>query len=318
MNRRNFLKSLALLTVSLPLDRLFAQVQSLDKALTLNIGNFRYIFGDPKLNKEFFNFLVNVFHLYPEQEFHQLIQSAVKEKSSDEDIYKLVQSKLGEIKPIFADLSYALPALWKQKREMTRQTLELLNGKDSFHGYMEVGSTGRYIGSLDNKLNIKGDCFLVHSEAPSYSPLDIVERGQFFKIGEYVPLNNYATTFNSKIPNAQIELATVYIGFHHCPVNLREEFITNLRDTIKAGGKLILRDHDAKNEDMIRMVALAHDVFNLGTKETWNTNKIELRNFYSLEYITTFLENRGFRYEGKTLYQSGDPTKNALLSFIKV
>ena len=91
-----------------------------------------------------------------------------------------------------------------------------------------------------------------------------------------------------------------------------------MRDTLKIGGKLILRDHDCDTEDQKVLVALAHDVFNLGTNETWEYNNKEIRNFYSLDFIRGFVEKIGFKYERRSLFQKGDPTKNALMLFTKV
>jgi hypothetical protein len=36
-------------------------------------GNFKHVYLDPKLRGEFFTFLKNVFHLYPEEDFHAFI-----------------------------------------------------------------------------------------------------------------------------------------------------------------------------------------------------------------------------------------------------
>jgi hypothetical protein len=69
---------------------------------------------------------------------------------------------------------------------------------------------------------------------------------------------------------------------------------------------------------MNAMVCLAHDVFNCGLKETWSTNHSELRYFRSLKEWVAYLDARGFKYTGVPIYQKGDPTKNALMEFIKI
>ena len=38
-----------------------------------DVGNFRYIYSNPELKREFLDFLTNVFHLYPEQELHETV-----------------------------------------------------------------------------------------------------------------------------------------------------------------------------------------------------------------------------------------------------
>src|SRR5713226_3699325 len=94
---------------------------------------------------------------------------------------------------------YALPALAKQKAEMKRQTLELLGSVRKVNGYMEIGTTGRYVGELQYDVELKGDVVLVHSVAPSYSLTDVAERGQLGKIGRFVSLNDYAPILPSDV-----------------------------------------------------------------------------------------------------------------------
>jgi len=315
--RRSFITKLSILSALLP----FANILTGAKLLFAseeNIGNFKYIYSNQKLKDEFLLFLTNVFHLFPEQKFHDLIAQISNSKNTDQDIYKELQGKLKSIKPFLAELRLALPALAAQKKIMTKQTLELLGSKTKFDGYMELGTTGRYIGALEDHIEVKGNLYLLHDKPAGYGPEDIVERGQLSKIGKYLDMSNYSSKFSKNISKNSLELVTVYIGFHHCPLELREEFITSIRDVMKVGGKLILRDHDAHNEDMLRMAALAHDVFNLGTNETLKTNSDEIRNFYSLSFIINYLENIGFKFDGKKLFQPGDPTKNALMAFTKI
>jgi SAM-dependent methyltransferase len=108
--------------------------------------------------------------------------------------------------------------------------------------------------------------------APTYSLVDVLDRGQLSKVGAFVDLNDYRPTIAKQIPARSVDLATVFIGFHHCPLELRDEFITGIRDVLRPGGALVVRDHNVYDERMWRMVALAHDVFNMGTRETWDYN----------------------------------------------
>ena len=151
---------------------------------------------------------------------------------------------------------------------------------------------------------------MLHTQEAGYGPEDIVERGQLGKIGTFIDMDDYSSQFARIIPQNSLQLVTVYIGFHHCPLHKRESFISSVRDVMAPGGTLILRDHDANSEDLRRIAALAHDTFNAGTDETWQFNKAELRNFYSLQFIISCLENLGFRHRGEVLFQQGDPTRN--------
>lgn len=281
-------------------------------------GNFRYIYADPELRAGFLDFLTNVFHLYPQHDFHQLLDSLSQPGATDEDVYRALQAQLGEISPFLGALRYAIPALKAQKVIMAEQTLELLDGNARYDGYLEIGSTGRYISTLEDRLDIEGDVFLLHTQEGGYGPEDIVERGQLPKIGTHVDMGDYSIAFADTIPHNSLDLVTVYIGFHHCPLHKRRAFIGAVRDVMRPGAKLILRDHDARDEDMWRMAALAHDTFNAGTNETWRTNRNEVRNFYSLRYIVGYLEDLGLRYDGDVYFQPGDPTRNGLMAFTKV
>jgi SAM-dependent methyltransferase len=201
---------------------------------------------------------------------------------------------------------------------MADQTLMLLDPDARYDGHLEIGSTGRYISILEDRLDISGDIFLLHTEEAGYGPEDIVERGQLAKIGTHIDMGNYSSKFVNVIPENSLDLVTVYIGFHHCPMNKRREFISSVRHVIRPGGTLILRDHDARNEDLWRIAALAHDTFNAGIDESWQFNRNELRNFYSLRFITEYLQDVGFKHGGQVYFQRGDPTRNGLTAFTKV
>jgi SAM-dependent methyltransferase len=292
--------------------------QHLFAGITAAGNNFKQIYLSLKLKSEFFKFLKNVFTLFPEEDLHKLIEEAAVQKKNDESIYLEVQAKLGDISPMFSSFRYTLPSLMKQKDEMAKQTLQLLGEGGTYNGYLEIGSSGRYLDYLEEKVNIEGERYYADGKKPGYAISEMVDRGQI-KIGaKYIPLADYKTKYSDTIPKDTLDLVTVYIGFHHCPLELRIPFISSIRDTLRIGGKLILRDHDCDTEEQKVMVALAHDVFNMGTKESWSYNSDEVRNFYSLAFICNFVEKVGFRFDKRTLFQEGDPTKNALMMFTKI
>lgn len=316
-SRRQFLRALGLAITCVPFNNVFSKSALSASALCCDASNFRYIYGKQEYKNQFYDFLSNVFHLFPEDELHQLISKASEQSASDEEIYQDLQQKVESIQPFLAAFTYAIPALKKQKQVMAKQTHDLLPNKKQFEGYLEVGSTGRYLDALEEVLNIQGDVYYLSDLAPTYSLQDLIDRGQIAKGGEFINLQNYSPKLTDTIPENSIDLATVFIGFHHCPIELREEFITSIRDVMKPGASLILRDHNAHNEKMWKMVALAHDVFNMGTNESWNYNARELRNFYSLDILDKMLTHYGFQSSGERLYQEGDPTLNALMHYKK-
>lgn len=332
LDRRQLLKLAALLAATMAVSRGF----TMDAAPRAETGpapgaggdfnvhalsatsNFKAIYGDPALKTAFLKFLSNVFHLFPEERLHRLIEDAANARNSDREIYALVQSRLPEIRPFLADLRYALPALSKQKDEMTAQTLELLSPTRRIDGYLELGSTGRYASRLRTKLELHGDLVLLHSAAPGYSPEDIVERGGLMKLGRFVPMNDYAAVPASQVPDRSLDLVANYIGFHHSPLPKLDAFVASLHRVLRPGGRMIVRDHDVNSPAMNRMVALAHDVFNMGLGTPWPVNQGELRHFTSIAQLVAYLEARGFKGDGRKLLQQGDPTQNALMVFARV
>ena len=275
------------------------------------------MYDEVRSQDAFYQFLQNIYHLYPEDRFHTLIKQACARHQDDEAIYRQIQEQLPTIKPFLADLTYAVPALAKQKKEMSRQTLELLGSKRDIDGYVEIGSTGRYVSDLRKHLNFRGPLVLVNDVPPSNSPADLVERGQLSKLGSYVPLNNYAPFAANDIADAGVELVSCYIGLHHIELDRLTPFIASIHRIIKPGGMLILRDHDVTSPAMHAFVALAHAVFNAGLGVPWAVNRQELRHFTSVAEWSRRLAAAGFRDSGMRLTQAHDPSDNVLMSFIR-
>ncbi len=278
-------------------------------------GNFKNIFLNSETKAEFLLFLTNVYNIYPEREFHELISQLTAQHATDREIYSAILEKLHTVKPFLSEFTYAIPALSKQKEEISRQTMSLLGGKSQVSGYLEIGTPGRYISELKNHLDISGEIALVNVTEPGFSPLDILERGQLARIGRYVPLNDYAPILPESA--AKYDVITNYIGFHHSRLEKLDGFVSSVSRLLKPGGVLILRDHDVDSERMNHMVSLAHDVFNAGLKQPWRSNHDEVRNFRSLQEWVVYLEARGLKYSRDLIYQNGDPTKNALMKFTK-
>jgi SAM-dependent methyltransferase len=280
------------------------------------VSEFKSVFADTRWHDGFYKFLQNIYRLYPEDRFHTLIKNVSKELDNDEAIYRRVQRELPKIKPFMAELTLALPSLFKQKTEMAVQTLRLMGTLERIDGYVEIGSTGRYISALRKRLNVSGPIFLVNELAPSNSVVDIAERGGVRPIGKYLPLDNYEP-LSLSIASSSIDLVTCYIGLHHVPLERLDPFVRSIVRVLRPGGTFILRDHDVSSAAMNTFVSLVHTVFNAGLNESWETNQRELRHFRPIAEWIAYLDERGLQDKGLRELQSHDPSDNVLLAFSK-
>jgi len=282
-----------------------------------NKSAFKSVFSDTIWSDKFYRFLQVIFHLYPEDKFHHLIATTSKEKSNDEEIYKSVQNNLPKIKPFLSELTLALPALKKQKKEMSKQVLQLLGNKTAINGYVEIGSTGRYISDLKKHISLSGEIFLTNDIEPTNSIADIMERGQISKFGTFFPLN-YQPISKSQIADESIDLITCHIGLHHCPLELLEGYIKSLHRILRKGGLFIMRDHDVKTPEMATFVSLVHTVFNLGLNVSWETDNAEFVCFKSIDEWSKLISTYGFKDTGERILQDKDPSDNTLVSFTRL
>ncbi|MDF2181148.1 GNAT family N-acetyltransferase [Neptuniibacter sp. CAU 1671] len=280
-------------------------------------SEFKSVYNDLRTRDAFYLFLQNIYHLYPEHEFHHLIIQACKNFASDAEIYNEVRERLPGIKPLLSELTYALPALKKQKQEMTAQTLSLLDANQRITGYLEIGSTGRYVNSLKKALRINSPIYLCNDSQPDMSPPEIMERGGLRQVGTFFPLADYQPISEAVIPTESLDLVTCYIGLHHCPREKLSAFINSINRVLRPGGSFILRDHDADSESMRVFCSLVHTVFNAGIDVPWEENKQELRLFDSVNFWSGEISERGFTDTGQRVLQDNDPSRNTLMRFIK-
>ncbi len=280
-------------------------------------SEFLTVYDDTRMRDDFYRFLQTVYHLYPEHEFHQLIIDACRNYDDDQSIYEAVAERLPGIKPFLSELTYALPALSTQKKEMMRQTVEILPARPGYDGYLEIGSTGRYVKKLKKALNIHEPVFVTNDVVPDNSPPEIMERGGLKQVGRFFKLNDYEPIPDSWIADESLDLVTCYIGLHHCPREKLGAFIDSIRRVLRPGGQFVLRDHDAGTDDMRTFVALVHTVFNAGLGVSWGEDRKELRLFEGIDFWVGEITARGFTDSGKRLLQAHDPSLNTLLCFTR-
>jgi len=280
-------------------------------------STFRRIYGDPALRKRFFPFLVNVFHLVPEDELDALIARSVEAHGDDPSIYQAIVEGLPAITPFAATLRYSLPALRVQKQVLGDQTVELLSGVDAIDGYLELGTVGTYIEPLKQRVSVRGPVVLLTDVEPGYGPAEIVQRGTLRPNATFVPLGNYDPIPREAVADGSLDLVTSFIGFHHAPLDRLEGIVESVHRVLRPGGRLVVREHDVIDDDIHEIVALAHDVFNAGTYVAVDRNEAELRHFRSVEAWTAFYDGFGLRRAEGHALQEGDPTDNALVCFVK-
>ncbi len=282
------------------------------------LSEFKAVFSNTRWSDDFYRFLQVIFHLYPEDKFHYLIAATSKEKSTDQEIYTAVQQKLPSIKPFLSELTLALPALKKQKKEMSRQVLQLMGNKTTINGYLEIGSTGRYISELKKHIRLSGPIYLTNDIAPNNSLADIFERGRLGKLGIFFPLNNYQPIPPAIVADESVDLVTCHIGLHHCPHELLDAYLLSIKRILRKGGQFIVRDHDVKTPEMATFISLVHTVFNLGLQVPWETDAAEYKSFKSIDDWSKIISSYGFRDAGERILQDKDPSDNTLVSFTKL
>ncbi|RDU99871.1 FAD-binding protein [Trinickia dinghuensis] len=304
-------------------DRYYAPLLARASALAHDAGGARHpvpssslfaqVYGDRRESDRFYTFLQNIFHVLPEDRLHTLIQAEAAKHDNDEAIYRGIQAGLKSITPALAMLTHALPSLAVQKTEMGRQAAKLI-GDAALRDYVEIGTTGRYVRAMKKHLRLTGNVTLVHDVAPGMSPVDVVERGQFGKIGGFVKLNDYTPI---ALPEQSADLVSCFVGLHHMAPEKLAPFLDSIARITRPGGYFIVRDHDVTTPAMDAFVSLAHTVFNAGLGESWETNRRELRHFASVDTWIARIEAAGFRHTGVRLAQEGDPSDNLLLAFVR-
>jgi len=278
-------------------------------------SEFLAVYGDTRWRDAFYRFLQNIYRLYPEDRFHTLIIEACRAHTDDESIYRSLQERLPEIKPMLSELTYALPSLAKQKREMARQTHELLPDRGRLLGYLEIGTTGRYVKPLRKALPLSGPVYLVNDSTPTNSPVDIAERGGLGAAGRFWNMGDYEPIPPTAVPDRSVDLVTCYIGLHHVPEPRLAPFVASIARVLRPGGRFVLRDHDVRTPEMAAFVALAHTVFNAGLGVPWEVNRRELRRFAPLAHWIAVSAEHGLRDLGGRQLQANDPTDNTLMAF---
>lgn len=280
-------------------------------------SEFHDIYHDVGRRDDFYRFLQYGFHLYPEERFHTLIKNGCQRHADDSSIYRFAQQFLPQIKPFMASLTYALPAIRRQNREIAAQTLKLLGERRDISGYIEVAGNGRYLGALRGKLRFRGDVILLGDSAPSNVWREIVARGGLAQSARQLPLDLYAPIQPEDVRDNSVDAVSCYEGLHGIEPADRTAFLASVHRVLRPGGLFILREYDVTTPELRRFVSLTRTAINLGSGVPWERNFEEPRHFASTEEWAQRLVSAGFDDTGARLMQAQDPTRNTLMAFTK-
>jgi FAD/FMN-containing dehydrogenase/SAM-dependent methyltransferase len=297
--------------------------------------SFRKLMKDSMLRQQFLDvFLTEVLSIGNNTQLFRLINRAIWDPrlKDDDQIYMSLFDGLSESTGPISSLAKAwknVKQLSDQKRELVRETVSALSRLGRFgkiHTMCSIGDHGKLVVRLRSDMNIKGHVWVVHDKEGSDSDIGaILERGSQTPgvIGEFVPINYDHIKKDGRefaaIPDGVVDLVTMNQGLHHLPPAQVKDFLTSVHRILRPGGIFITREHDLdEKKELMPMLDCAHMVFNALTGVAPPLERSEIRGFRSVMEWRTLVESCGFRDSLIYEMQPNDPTKDIMLSFIKV
>lgn len=256
-------------------------------------SKFKTVFNSTPLNDGLYFFLQLIYRLYPEDAFHYAIAMAIKEKKTDEDIYREVLKSLPEIKPFLQKLTYTRRTNLKLKKELKQQTADILSGKTAIDGYLQLGGSHNYIGALKKKAKIKGYVMM-----PGVKGIENLEQ-------------------HATITDESVDVVALYNGLHFYTEEQLRDIMGFINRVLRKGGLVIIREYDVVNEHRQLFLDVIHSVINLANNVQWPVENKEHRVFKPATEWSSIITAYGFKDTGKRLIQQKDPTLNTLMAFVK-
>ncbi len=232
----------------------------------------------------------------------------------------LLKHKDQFLKPL---LSFSrMEALSRQRQVLREQRTLLMIGIQEIEGYVEIGTPGTYIQDLKKDIRVTGPVYSLNSEETFGGYLQAFSLNPFTKFRPYnifVPLKNDLPISPKDIPDSSVDLVTCYGGLHHISPEKLLPFIHSIHRVLRPGGKFILREHDARTQEIEAQAFAVHLVFNAAIEEApVMEEKNELRLFAPLQEWISLIENNGFKWDSRfKLLQPRDSTANTLILFEK-
>jgi len=257
-------------------------------------SKFKAVFNSTPLNDGLYFFLQLIYRVYPEDAFHYAIAMAIKEKKTDEDIYKEVLKSLPEIKPFLQKLTYIRRTNINLKKELQQQTLDILSDRAVIDGYLQFGGSHNYTGALKKKAKIKG--FVM---TPG-------EKGAGDSLAQH-----------TAVADGSVDVVALYNGLHFYTDEQLKDVMGFVNRVLRKDGVIIIREYDVANDARQMFLDVIHSVINLSNNVLWATDSKEHRIFKSVAEWSSIITAYGFKDTGKRLVQQKDPTLNTLMAFVK-
>jgi len=276
---------------------------------------YKSVFGDAVKRAEFATFLRGIYQQVDVQPFFALIDDILEHATTDEEIYLELQRRMNEAgRGPFVTALRTINSLRDQIKAIGTQFSALTAEDESFDGYIELETPGRFVKELKQHRKITGRVTVVNTDR---SAKDYIEAGFPLPFHEHVALDNYKPLSN-RLENASVELVSCFKGLHHVNPDELEDFVKSIHRVLKPGGTFLLRDHNAESEHVFAIADVVHSLVNAANGESWDVEKAEVRNFHGLGYWQELMERNGFRLVSDGQMRDGDPTKNTLLRFEKI
>jgi SAM-dependent methyltransferase len=296
-------------------------------------SSFRHVFQTTKeMKTEFAQFLNTIFMQLDEKKVFELMDGILRDETkTDETIYQELLEKIHTAKKPLAALSM-LKALHVVRKGMGLQAKEHLKSfyPPALSNYLEIFNR-RYLRSIEGESGLSFQKTAAVCDDKTISLKDRLEAGGLYYPYEKLhslndsdckdPSLDIAKTYKplgEEIPNESVDLISCLGGLHHIPEERLEPFVASMARVLKPGAVCLLRDHDAADEKIKAIAAVVHSFVNAVDGVSLEKESLEVRNFQPESYWTQLMERQGFtRIDTKSLILQDDPTRNAMMAFIK-